>query len=131
MESAYNHILEAVALYACPVFKLVGRYVLHIARNVVAGVGVGAVGSDGRHKLVVLVRDEVACCYLRYRVDFVVQLAAHGRVGYGAVVLVAALYVVEIWLLLGIVGGSEAACALKHKMLKIVGKTRSFGWVVA
>ena len=59
VESAYNHVLEAVSLDACPVVNLVRRYVLHIARHVVACISVGAVGSDGSHQLVVLVRDEI------------------------------------------------------------------------
>ena len=46
METAYDHILEAVALNACPVLHLVRRNVLHIASHVGRGVGIGTVGSD-------------------------------------------------------------------------------------
>ena len=46
METTDDHILESVALNACPVLHLVRRNVLHIASHVGRGIGIGAVGSD-------------------------------------------------------------------------------------
>ena len=131
VEAAYHHVLEAVALDFGPVDHLVGGNVLDIAGHIVAGVGVGALGSDRRHELVVLVGDVVAGCQLRYRVYLVIGLASLLGVGHLAVALVALLYLVEVGLLLGVVGGAKLLGSLKHKVLQIVSQTGGLGWVVA
>ena len=131
METADNHILKAVSLDASPVVHLVGGDVLHVARHVVAGVGVGAVGTDARHQLVILVGDEVLCCNLRHRVNLMIEALALCRVCHGAIMLVTALYVVKVRLLLGCVRRTENIRSLKHQVLKVMCKTRCLGRVVA
>ena len=131
METADHHVLESVALYLCPVLNLVVRDVLHIAGHVVGSIGVGALASDARHQLVVLVRDVVLGCQLRNRVDFVISLLALCRVGQLAVALISACDFVEIRLLLGVVDGAELLGSLEHQVLQIVGKTGCLGRVVS
>ena len=60
-----------------------------------------------------------------------VELLAHGGVGDGAVVFVAAFYVVEVGSLLCVVGGAELLCSLEHEVFQIVCQTGGFGRVVA
>ena len=103
MEAANDHVLEAVALYACPVFDLVRGDVLHIAGHVVRGVGVGALGTYRRHELVILVGYVILCRDLRHAVYLVVEPLALGGVGHLAVGLVAAFNVVEVGQLLLVV----------------------------
>ena len=131
METADHHVLESVALYLCPVLNLVVRDVLHIAGHVVGSIGVGALASDARHQLVVLVRDVVFGSQLRNRIDFVVSLLALCRVGQLAVALISACDFVEIRLLLGVVDGAELLGSLEHQVLQIVGKTGCLGRVVS
>ena len=131
METADYHVLESVALYLSPILYLVVRDVLYIAGHIVGSIGVGALASDARHQLVVLVRDVVLGCQLRNRVDFVISLLALRRVGQLAVALISASDFVEIRLLLGVVGGAELLGSLKHQVLQIVGKTGCLGRVVS
>ena len=131
METADHHVLESVALYLSPILYLVVRDVLYIAGHIVGSIGVGALASDARHQLVVLVRDVVLGCQLRNRVDFVISLLALCRVGQLAVALISASDFVEIRLFLGMVCGSELLGSLEHQMLQIVGKTGCFGRVVS
>ena len=70
-------------------------------------------------------------CQLRYRVYLVIGLASLLGVGHLAVALVALLYLVEVGLLLGVVGGAKLLGSLKHKVLQIVSQTGGLGWVVA
>ena len=130
VESADDHVLEAVALNLGPVLNLVAGNVLGIAGHVVAGERIGTLGSDGGHQLVVFVRDEILGCHLRDRVDFVVFLLAKFGVFDEAVFLVAAGNLVEQRFLgLGIVG-AELLGTLKHQVLQIVSQTGGLGGVV-
>ena len=131
VEAADDHVLEAVGLDASPVLNLVRRNILHINRLVERCVGVGAVGTDKGHQLVVLVGDIVLSCELRHAVDLVVGLSASGRVGQLAVGLEALLNLVEQRSLGHGVGGAELLGALEHKVLEVVGQTGSLGWIVA
>ena len=131
VEPPYDHVLEAVALYLEPFLHLVGRYVLHIARHVVARIGVGALGADRRHHLIILVGDEVSCGELRQAVYLAVGQTALLRVGELAVGLVAGLDGVEQRLLCRIVRRAERCRALEHDVLQIVCQTGCLGRVVA
>ena len=59
VETADHAVLEAVGLNLGPVFHLIAGDVFRVAGHVVAGVGVGAVSSDGGHQLVVFVGDGI------------------------------------------------------------------------
>ena len=79
VEATNHHVLETVGLDACPVFHLVGRDVLRITSHVVRRVGIRALCTDGRHQLVILIRDEILCGKLAHTVNLMVSfLACHG-----------------------------------------------------
>ena len=59
VESTNHHVLKTVRLNLGPVLYLIRGNVLRVARHVVAGVGIGAFGSDGRHQFVVFVGNEI------------------------------------------------------------------------
>ena len=130
VEAADYGVLEAVGLYAGPVLDLVGGDVLDVAGDVVACVGVGAVGADGRHELVVLVGYGQQRCLVAHRVDFVVDGLAGHAVGGVAVLLEELLDAVEHRLFCGVVGGAELFGALEHEVLEIVGEAGGLGGVV-
>ena len=60
VETTDDHVLETVALNACPVLHFVRGDVLGVARHIVRRVGIRALGTDGSHEFVVLVRNEIA-----------------------------------------------------------------------
>ena len=95
VEAAYDHVLEPVGLHLGPGVYLVGRDVLHIARDILRGVGVAALRSNARHELVILVGDVIPGGQLRYGVNLVVSLLPHHGVGDVAITLEATLYGVE------------------------------------
>ena len=101
-----------------------------VAGDVVACVGVGAVGADGRHELVVLVGYGQQRCLVAHRVDFVVDGLAGHAVGGVAVLLEELLDAVEHRLFCGVVGGAELFGALEHEVLEIVGEAGGLGGVV-
>ena len=131
METADYHVLESVALHLRPVLYLIVRDVLHIAGYIVGSIGIGALASDARHQFVVLVRDIVFGSQLRDGINLVVSLLALSRVGEFAVALISAGNLVEIWLLLGVVGGAEFLGTLEHQVLQIMCKTSSLGRIVS
>ena len=59
MEATDDHVLKAVALHLGPVFYLIVWDVLHVAGDIIAGIGVCSLATDARHELVVLVGDVV------------------------------------------------------------------------
>ena len=130
MESANDHVLEAVALNLCPVFNLVAGNVFGVARHVVAGEGICAFCTDGSHQLVVFVRDEIFCGNLRYRVNLVIFLLAKFWVLNEPVFLVAAGNLVEKWLFRFGIVGAELFRAFKHQVLKIVGQACCLGGII-
>ncbi len=130
MEPAYHRLLEAVGLHYCPPFQLVGRDVLHIAGHILRSVGVGAVGTDCRHHLVILVGNGQFRCLETDGVYAVVESCARNRVGRLPVGLEQSLDFIEHRLLAGIVHGAEMRRALEHKMLEIVRKPGGFSRVV-
>ena len=91
METADDHILEAFALNFGPVLNLIAGNILYIARHVEAGIGVGTLGTNGRHQLVVLVGDKVLGSQLADTVYLVIGLTALGRIGQCAILFVAGL----------------------------------------
>ena len=131
METAYNHVLETVGLYLCPVVHFVSGDVFGVTRNIIAGVCVGFFGSDRRHQLVVLVGDEVFGSQLRHAVYAVVGFFALFGVGKRAVFLVPFFDVFQQGRFFFGIGRAELFRTLKHQMFQIVGQTRSFGGVVS
>ena len=130
METADDVVLEAVGLNLCPVFQLVGGDILDVAGDIEAGVGVGAVGTDGSHQLVVLIGDGELGCLVGEAVDLAVDGGALCLVGLGAVHLEECLNLVEQGLLLGVVLCAEVLGALEHQVLEVVGKAGSLSGVV-
>ena len=131
VETADDHVLEAVGLDAGPAVHLVGGDVLGIAGDVGAGVGVGALATDAGHQLVILVGDVVLGGQLRDAVDLVVELTATLGILHEAVLLVAGLDGVEQRLLGLVVARAITLCALEHQVLQIVGQTSGLGGVIA
>ena len=130
VESTDGHILKAVGLYLQPVVHLVGGNVLGVARHVEPGVGIGALSTDGRHHLVILVRDEVLGGLLRHAVNRAIGLAALSRVGQLAIILVALLNVIQQGCFGLGVSDTELVSTLEHQMFQVVGQACSLGGVV-
>ncbi len=130
VESAQHGVLEAVGLDACPVFDLVGGYVLDVAGLVVGGVGIRTVGADGGHEFVVLVGNGYERCFIAYGVNLTVDVAAFHRVGGVAVDLKEVFDFVEQGLFGRVILGAESFCTLEHEMLEIVGEAGGFGRVI-
>ena len=131
VETAYNHVLETVGLYFCPVVHFVSGDVFRVTRNVVAGVCVGFFGSDRRHQLVVLVGDEVFGSQLRHAVYAVVGFFALFGVGKRAVFLVPLFDVFQQGRFFFGICCAELFRSLKHQVFQIVCQARSFGGVVS
>ena len=131
VEAADDHVLEAVALHFRPCVYFVGRDVLHITGDIVAGIGVRALASDGRHHLVVFVGDVVAGCQLGDGVDLVIPLLARLGVGDAPVLLEACLDGIKVGTLRLGIRRAEVCRALEHKMFEVVCQTRSLLRVVA
>ena len=130
METADDHILETVCLNLGPVFYLVRRNVLDIAGNVIRGVGIGTLGTNSRHQLVVFVRDKVFGSQLRHRVNLVVGLTALGRICQRAILLITSLNIGQQGGFGLGVGNTELVGTLEHQMLQIVSQTRCLSRVV-
>ncbi len=64
VESADNHVLEAVTLYLSPCVNLIGRDVLHITGDIIGSVSVATLRANGRHELVILIGDVILGCEL-------------------------------------------------------------------
>ena len=124
VEATDDHILETITLDFRPVLDFVRRDVLGVARHIVRRIGVGAIGTDGRHELVVLVRNEILGSELRDGVDFVVLLATKFRIADEAILLIAAFDVGQQRGFSIRIDGSETLCAFKHQVFQIVGETR-------
>ncbi len=130
VETADDHVLEPFALDLCPVLHFVRGNILGVAGHVVRCVGVGALSTDGRHELVVLVRDEILRGNLRDAVDFVVFLAAKLRVADEPIFLVSTLDVVQIRLFGSRIGDAELVGSLEHQVFQIVSQARGLGRIV-
>ena len=130
MEATDDVVLEAVGLYLGPVLQLIGGDILDVAGNVEARVGIGAVGTDGCHQLVILVGDRELGGFVRDAVDLAVDSGTLSLIGLGAIHLEECLYLVEQGFLFSIVLCAEALRALEHQVLEIVSQPRSFGRVV-
>ena len=55
METANDHILEAVSLNTCPVLHLIGWDILNIAGDIITCESIGSVTTDECHQFVVFV----------------------------------------------------------------------------
>ena len=130
VEAPYHAVAEAVGLDAGPVVDLVGGDVLGIDGLVGGGPGIGAVGADHGHQLVIFVGDGEFGGLVAHRVDPVVDGLAFRLVRGSAVLLEQLLDLVEHRLLRGIVHGTELLRALEHQVLEIVREARSLGGVV-
>ena len=130
VESANDHVLEAVGLYACPIIDFIRGNVLYIAGNVVARVGVGTFRSDTRHELVVLVGYVILRGQLRDGIDLVIGGSALNGVGQRAILLVTAFDFVQVGFLLSVIGGAKLLRAFKHEVFEIVSQARGLCRVV-
>ena len=117
VETTDDHILETVCLNLGPVLDLVRGYILDIARHIVRGKGIGTLRADGRHQLVVLIRDKVLSSHLTDAVDAAIGLTALLRVCQLAILLVTLLDVGQQWSLLCRVSHAELSRSLEHDML--------------
>ena len=123
VETTEDAVHEAVGLYLCPVLYLVGGDFLNVAGDVVGCVGVGALGADDGHQLVVLVGDCNLGGLVADGVDFLVEGFALCGVSEGAVYLEERVYLLQEGLFSLVVLGAETLGALEHHVLQVVGKT--------
>ena len=120
METEDDHVLEAVGLYLRPVLDFVRRDILDIARHVVRRKGIGTLCTNGSHQLVVLVGDKILGSNLRHRVNAMIGLTAHLRIGELAIGLVALFDVGQQGSLSGGIVGAKTRGALEHQVLQVV-----------
>ena len=130
VEAADHGVPEAVGLDFGPVLDLVRGDVLDVDGHVLRRKGVRAVGADGRHEFVVLVRNGEFRRLVADRVDAVVDRRALDLVLRLAVDLEQLLDLVEHGLLGGIVRSAVVGRALEHQVLEVVGQTGRLGGVV-
>ena len=130
MEAADDAVLESLGLNLGPVFHFVAGDILGVAGYVEAGVGVGAVGADGCHQLVVFIGNGIFRGFVRQAVDGVVDGLAFGFVGSLAIDLESLFDLVEQGLFSFVVHGAEVVGALEHQVFEVVGQTGGFGGVV-
>ena len=130
MEAADDVVLEAVGLNLGPVLHLVAGDVFGVAGHVETGVGVGPVGTDGCHQLVIFVGDGVLGGFVAQAVDDVVDGRALGLVGGLAIDLELLLNLVEQGLFKCVVLGAELLGTFEHQVLEVVGQTGGLGGVV-
>ena len=113
---------EPVGLDAGPVVDLVRRDVFGVDGHVGRGEGVGALGSDHGHQLVIFIRYGNLGGLVADGVDLMVDGHPLRRVGLRPVHLEKGPDRIEQRLLGLIVGGSEVLGALEHQVLEIVGE---------
>ena len=130
VETADHDIAEAVRLDTGPVVNLVGRDVLRVDGLVGRSPGIGAVGADDGHELVVLVRDGQFRRLIAYGVDLAINRRALCLVLRPAISLEQRLDAVKHRLLGSIVRSSELLRALEHQVLEIVCEPRRLRRVV-
>ena len=130
MEATDNHVLKTVCLDLCPVLYLIGRNVLDIACNIVRGVSIGSLSTDGRHQLVVLVGDEVLGSQLTDAVNLMVSLATLFRIRQCAILLITSLDIGQQRSLGSSIGDTKLISTLKHQVLQIVRQTCRLGRIV-
>ena len=130
MESADHQVPETVGLNLRPVLDLIARNVLHIAGHVIAGIGIGSVGTDGSHQLVVFIRNEISGRFVGKAVDDMIDGLAFGLIGGLAVLFELGFNRIEKRLFRLVVHGSVLLGTLEHQMFQIVRKTGCFGRVV-
>ena len=130
MEAADDTVPEAFGLNLGPLLYLVGGDVLGVAGDVEAGVGVGAVGADGGHQLVVFVGDGILGSLVGQAVYHMVDGLALGFVGGLAIDLELLFNLVQQRFLGLVVLRAEVRGALEHQVFEVVGQAGGFGGVV-
>ena len=130
VEASDDGMLKAVGLNAGPVVDLIRRDVLDINRHVLRRVGVGAIGADGGHQLVVLVRNGDLRSLVADGVDAVVDGRTLGLVGRNAVGLEQLLDFIQQRFLGSIIRRTELLGALEHQVLEVVRQAGGFMRVV-
>ena len=130
VEAADHGVLKPVGLDPGPVVDLVRRDVLDVYGHVLRRKSIGAVGADGRHQFVVLVRDGDFRSLVADRVDAVVDRRTLGLVGGLAVNFEEVFDLIEHRFL-----GCEVRCAellrpLEHQVFEIVRQSGGLGRVV-
>ncbi|CDC95889.1 unknown [Alistipes sp. CAG:268] len=130
VEPADHGIAETVGLDLRPVLDLVRGDVLDVDGHVLRRIGVGAVGADGGHQLVVFVRDRDFRGFVADRVDAVVDRRTLGLVRRLTVGLEELLDLIEQRFLGFVVRGTEVRRTLEHEVFEVVGQTGGLGRVV-
>ena len=130
VETADDHVLEAVGLDLGPVLDLVGRDVFLVAGYIAGREGIGPFGSDQGHHLVIFIGDGQFRGFVTDGVDPVVGGGAFGRVRLGPVNIIQGLDLVQHGLFCRVVGRSDEFGTFEHDVLKVVGETGVVGRIV-
>ena len=130
VETAEDAVAEAVGLDAGPVLHLVGGDFLHVAGDVVAGEGVGTLGADDGHELVVFVGDGQFGGLVTHGVDDAVEGLALRGVREGSVHFEEAVYPGEQGFFGLIVLCAQDFRPLEHHVFQVVGQAGVVGRVV-
>ena len=130
METAENAVHEAVGLDFGPVFHLVGRNFLHVTGDVVGGEGVGALGADDGHQLVVFVGDGNLGSLQAHGVNLLVHGFPLCRVRQAAIHLIQGVNLGQQRFFGLIILGAELLGSLEHHVLQVVGQAGVVGRIV-
>ena len=130
VEATNHSICETLRLHLCPVLNLIRWDILHIVCLVERSPRIGAIRTYCLHQLVVLVRNSILGCLLRYAVNLGVDGLALHLVGGCSVDFEQTLNLVEQRLLGLVVLCAELVGTLEHQMLEVVCQARSLGWVI-
>ena len=130
MEPTNHHILEAVSLNLGPVIDLIGRDILRIAGDIIRGVGISALGTNGCHQFIVFVGNKILSSNLRDRVDLMISLLTRLRVCQLAISLITLFYLCQQRSLCLRVVRTKLLSALEHQVLQIMRQTSGLCGVV-
>ena len=130
MKTTNHCILESLRLNLCPILNLVRWDILHIVCFVIRGPSVCAVSTYRLHQLVVLVRNGILRCLLRYAVNLCIYSLAFRLVSGCTIDLEQTLNLIKQRLLSLVVLSSELVSTLEHQMLKVVRQTCRLGRVI-
>ena len=130
METADDCILETVRLDLRPNLHFVGRNIFHIHCLVKTCISICPIRSNGRHQLVVLVRNGILGSFIRNAVNLMIQCFAGSLIRHLTIFLKQIFNLIQKRLFLFIVSRSKMIRSFKHQMLKIVSQTRCLFRVV-
>ena len=130
VEAADDTVLEAVRLNLGPVLHLVAGDIFSVASHIEAGVGIGTVGTDGGHQLVIFIGDGILRSFVRQAVDRMIDSFTLSLVSSLAVNFKGLFDLVEQRLLYFIIHRAEMIGSLEHQVFEVVSQTGSFGRVI-